>query len=456
MRPTARRIPVILILALTAGMLVVVGATPALAAPVTTTFSSGDGVFGGQDRHTEFSVDDITYVPAFVIANHPAWAKIPGTEYTAGAADWASNAPATNTFFRSFFVLPPGVTGASLQVCVHADDASETRLNGTLILSQVGFSDPAECATSANLVTGVNTLKFTHTNTGGPGGLNFEAQLTFDGCTSTGTTGDDNLVGTDGADVLCGLGGNDSFSGLRGNDVLIGGPGNDFLAGGRGDDVLDGGMGADSVTVQDSGVTGVVNVNLVTGSSTNTILGSDTLVPVTVENVVGSPGADTITGNAFDNFVNGKAGDDTATGGDGADTLVGGAGGDSLSGQAGNDAIQPGTGNDPLVDGGAGTGDTLKYNDITGNLLTVDLLLNGMAPGSSDAGNDAISGFENVTGSAGNDSLLGDLGATVSVLNGIGGDDDLWVNDSSPGDVANGGPGTDTCTGDAGDTLVSC
>lgn len=453
-----RRAPFLVILALAANLLVVVGATPALAAPVTTTFSSGDGAFGGQDRHTEFSLDDVTYVPAVVIANHPAWAKIPGTEYTAGGAGWAGSAPATTTFFRSFFALPPGVTGASLQVCVHSDDSAIVFLNGTQILSMTGFANPADCATnSANLVTGVNTLKIAHSNGGGPAGLNFEGQLTFDGCSGiVGTGADDNLVGTDGADVLCGLGGNDSFSGLRGDDVLLGGPGNDFLAGGRGDDVLDGGMGADSVTVQDSGVTGGVDVNLATGASANATLGSDTLVPVTIENVVGSAGDDTVTGNAYDNFVNAKAGGDTVNGGDGNDTLVGNTGNDSLFGEAGNDALQPGTGDDPVVDGGTGTGDTLKYNDITGNGLEVDLKLNFMNPSSSDAGNDAIAGFENVTGSPGIDLLLGDIGATVSVVNGIGGDDNIFVNDSSPGDLANGGPGTDTCTADGGDTQVSC
>jgi uncharacterized repeat protein (TIGR01451 family) len=66
-----------------------------------------------------------------------------------------------------------------------------------------------------------------------------------DGCTITGTSGDETLRGTPGRDVICGRGGEDVLSGLRGNDVLRGGGGDDVLKGGAGRDRLSGQAGRD-------------------------------------------------------------------------------------------------------------------------------------------------------------------------------------------------------------------
>jgi hypothetical protein len=95
------------------------------------------------------------------------------------------------------------------------------------------------------------------------------------GCTITGTDGDDVLTGTAGDDVICGLGGKDTLIGLGGDDVLLGGDGADTLLGGAGNDVLKGGRGADEL------VGGKGNDRLTGGAGRDHLAGSggkDTLL----------------------------------------------------------------------------------------------------------------------------------------------------------------------------------
>ena len=123
-----------------------------------------------------------------------------------------------------------------------------------------------------------------------------------------------------------------------------------------------------------------VDVSLVSGTATGQ--GTDTLS--TIENVIGSDGADTIRGTGEANILygsdindtveadgndslvggagddmlhGGDAGDDTLLGGDDNDTLVGGDGVDQLMGGSGNDVLRGGEGSDSgtgVLDGGAG------------------------------------------------------------------------------------------------------
>ena len=89
---------------------------------------------------------------------------------------------------------------------------------------------------------------------------------------------------------------------------------------------------------------------------------------VQVENVVGSAGADKITGTSDDNTLEGGDGDDELSAGGGDDTLDGGAGDDDLSGGDGDDLLIPGFGKADKVDGGNGV-DTLQmlgtFDDYT-------------------------------------------------------------------------------------------
>jgi Ca2+-binding RTX toxin-like protein len=178
-------------------------------------------------------------------------------------------------------------------------------------------------------------------------------------CTKTGTANAETLSGTSGADVICAGGGNDTVKGLGGNDILKGQGGNDKLLGGAGDDTLDGEIGTDTASYSASLT--AVNASLATNSSTGE--GSDTFVGV--ENLLGSPKADTLTGSGANNTLTGGGGGDTEHGGAGNDKVVGSGGSDYLYGEDGADTVnsKDGVNGNDALDGGIGT-DT-KTTDAT-------------------------------------------------------------------------------------------
>ncbi len=104
-----------------------------------------------------------------------------------------------------------------------------------------------------------------------------------------------------------------------------------------------------------------MSVDLGAGTGSGADQGSDSIA--TVENVTGSPQADTLTGSGGANTLSGGAGTDVLNGGDGNDTLRGGDGDDNILGGDGNDHLY-GDPNDDNLDGGPGN-DTLDGG--TGN-----------------------------------------------------------------------------------------
>jgi len=273
-----------------------------------------------------------------------------------------------------------------------------------------------------------------------------------------GGTGNDTLMGNLANNALTGGAGNDLLMGYEGNDTLAGMVGNDTLSGGVGNDVLNGGAaGSDTAAYTDSG--SAVSVSLaLQGSPQNTIgAGTDTLS--NIENLNGSNFNDTLTGDANANVLDGLAGNDKLSGNAGNDTLIGEAGNDTMSGGAGNDkltgltgddSLNGGTGNDSM-DGGAAGNDTASYADAPA-AVTVSLARQGAAQNTIGAGVDTLSNFENLTGSAFNDTLTGD--SKANMLNGLAGNDTL--NGGLGNDVMDGGAaGSDTASyADAG-TAVS-
>ncbi|RLB33747.1 MAG: hypothetical protein DRH20_13000, partial [Deltaproteobacteria bacterium] len=176
----------------------------------------------------------------------------------------------------------------------------------------------------------------------------------------------------------------DHLIGGSASDVLTGDDKANVIAGGPGDDIINGGGGAD--TVDYGSAPGAVNVNLSSQSATGGG-GADTVR--NVENIVGSPFDDTLTGDGNANVIRGGPGDDIIDGGGGADTVdYGGA---------------PGA--------------------VTVNLATMS------ATGA--AGSDIVRGMENIIGSPFDDTLTGD--GNANVIQGGPGDDALA-----------GGPGDDT------------
>jgi Ca2+-binding RTX toxin-like protein len=290
------------------------------------------------------------------------------------------------------------------------------------------------------------------------------------------------LTGTEGDDILAGGADADTLVGLGGDDTLQGGDGDDLLIGGAGNNTLDGGAGGDTVSYADDHVVvpmfSFLMINL--ASQSVSIIGPvatllDTLV--SIENAVGSSGADWLIGGAGDNHLYGGAGGDVLNGGGGADVLEGGEGNDSFGTDIGVTSLQPGSlmlggdgddsfrsgnsndtmhgdaGNDTfqiqnyaatrIVDGGEGvdtvtfTGGPIAYSSgvvFDLGVTTAQTVAPGMVVTASTV--------ENVTGSGAADVLIGD--ANANVLNGGAGDDTLV-----------GGRGADTLTGGAGaDTFV--
>ena len=134
-------------------------------------------------------------------------------------------------------------------------------------------------------------------------------------CTITGTNGPDHLVGTAGDDVLCGLGGNDVIAGRGGRDIISGGRGT---------------HDAVSFAWASAGVD--VRVALFASGQGPEFLSG-------IEDVVGSPFADVISGDSLPNTVQSGSGADTIHAGDGNDVARGGPGKDMIGAGTGLDRL---------------------------------------------------------------------------------------------------------------------
>ena len=310
------------------------------------------------------------------------------------------------------------------------------------------------------------------------------------------------VIGSGSADSITGDASGNQLFGGNSADTLNGGDGNDTLTGGAGADVLNGGNGTDFAYY--STAVAAVSINLATSTFTGDATGD---VLTNVEAIVATSFNDTLIGDGNANALYGVTGNDSISGGAGADTLDGGTGTDLLdysassagvtvnlvtnvnsggdaagdfltgfenvigSGQndaitgdglanaiyggAGDDALQGGVGADTL-DGGSGTGDTVDY---TGSFAGVSVNVGTNAVSGGDAAVDVITGFENATGSAFNDTLTGDGAANAltgnggnDVLNGGAAADQLYGGDGD--DTLTGGLGTDTMDGGAGIDLA--
>jgi len=250
--------------------------------------------------------------------------------------------------------------------------------------------------TTANATVNLNTGTATSGQTGADTLVNIEGVL--GGC------GADNLTGSNNADILDGGAAADTINGGAGNDTLSGGAGNgDVVNGGAGNDLIiynfgdgtdtsyDGGADNDTLRITGTaggdtltavwngtsltsftGATTLLNIEAVTadllgGTDTLSYAGTAAANGVTVnlgtgtasgftqlvsiENVIGGAGNDTITGDANANNLNGGAGADTLNGGAGNDTLTGGGGSDMLIGSLGDDNMNGNAGDDVFVFG---------------------------------------------------------------------------------------------------------
>ncbi len=211
-----------------------------------------------------------------------------------------------------------------------------------------------------------------------------------------------------------------------GNDTLIGNDANNRLTGGAGDDNLHGGNGSDTAIY--SAASAGVTVNLTLTAAQNTIgAGFDLLE--SIENVIGSNFADTITGTTAANDLLGGAGNDV---------ILGGSGNDQLNGGAGDDQLNGGSGTDVAIYAGAAAG------------VAVNLSLTG-AQNSRGAGIDTLTSIEQLVGSSFNDRLTGNA-ASNRLTGGLG--NDILTGDAG-NDLLEGGDGTDALDGGAGDDRLN-
>jgi Ca2+-binding RTX toxin-like protein len=148
----------------------------------------------------------------------------------------------------------------------------------------------------------------------------------------------------------------------------------------------------------------------------------------------------TLGGNGNATLI-GDNNDNILTGGDGNDTLIGNGGNDTLNGMGGNDLLNGGAGND-ILNGGSGI-DTATYSDALGG-VTVDLSITAQQ-NTIGSGLDTLTGIENLTGSAFNDTLTGNAGDNVIL--GLNGDDTLIA--TAGNDTLDGG--ANTAVGDTAD-----
>ena len=162
---------------------------------------------------------------------------------------------------------------------------------------------------------------------------------------------------------------------------------------------------------------------------------------VVIENATGSSATDTLIGNDADNALKGNKGNDLLRGNSGRDTLGGGSGDDVLKGGAGDDLLSGWTGNDVLT-GGLGAdvlngGDGIDMADYSGAMDSVVVELNDATKNAGQAAGDVLSNIENLTGGAGDDTLLGNSGRNT-----------FWGGKGD--DVARGRMNVDTIYGNSG------
>jgi len=224
----------------------------------------------------------------------------------------------------SFFGSDDGDADSSPNFYGTSAAAPDAAAVAALMLSANGALTPADIK---NLITDSATDMGAAgpDTTNGAGLLN--AQLAV-GYAKTGTISNatqQTVNGTHLADTIIGTSANTTLMGLDGNDTLQGTVADETLNGGTGSDTASYANAATSVTV-DLTVVGSQN----TGGG-----GHDTLV--SIENLIGSPQGDTLTGGATSNTLTGGVGDDTLSGGGGNDFLIGGPGQDSLTSGTGND-----------------------------------------------------------------------------------------------------------------------
>ena len=288
-----------------------------------------------------------------------------------------------------------------------------------------------------------------------------------------GGEGDNSLTGGSNDDTINGNGGDDNINGGNGDDDIDGGNGDDIIEGGAGADMLDGGESTgDSDTLSyagspsgpttgadlnpRNGVTVTLNSDPVATDNTRTHAEGDTSI-TGFENLTGSRYNDLLIGDNGVNIIKGGSGHDIIRGAGAGSEMEGGSGRDKLEGVDGAFLSYAGSGSGVNVD----LSDT---SDVT--LSTADAALFGVATvtgvikvSGGDATGDIATGFNDVIGGRGSDTLTGNdqdnelrgMGGNDTLTGGVGNDD---LKGGEGRDTLRGGTGADTLDGGPGADIL--
>ncbi|MBX7540866.1 calcium-binding protein, partial [Qipengyuania sphaerica] len=226
--------------------------------------------------------------------------------------------------------------------------------------------------------------------------------------------GADLVYGQGGVDIIF-LGEFDSAYGGGGNDLIYSGGQGSSVDAGEGDDLVIGAVGGNQWL---HGGDGIDKLDL-----------SSIDVDYAFDLNTGQTNFETQSFTAFENastgdgddFLSGTSGANILSAGLGADTIYGRGGDDVLNGSSGDDLLEGGSGNDE-INGGADT-DTASYTQASSGVF-VRLQQQGSYQYTEGAGNDRLTGIENLTGSQFRDRLEGDDGSNR--IEGLGGDDRVY------------------------------
>jgi Ca2+-binding RTX toxin-like protein len=267
------------------------------------------------------------------------------------------------------FIAPAGASAAPSSAEVASDGILDVLADGgdpTPHTINVSYSGGYAISDSAGVTGGSGCAQTSSTSvfcTGGGGGIAVGTGAGADRITMASVSpaaSDPNFTTATG--ILSG-GGNDTIVGSPVADLIIAGDGNDTIDGGLGPDQIDGKQGIDTLTYASRPASEPVLVRfeshpddpsaqfLPSGSN-----GGAEGDHADVENVVGTPGDDTMIGyreepvvvypSSAANTFTGGAGNDVLLGVSGPDRLIGGPGKDRLIGGPGSDRCVGGSGKD--------------------------------------------------------------------------------------------------------------
>jgi len=255
---------------------------------------------------------------------------------------------------RNFFAAPQSITilptGGILKGSLGSDQLTSVERIIANPFASNNLIDASTAAAPSFIDVDLSTSRLTVRNVPFLGTLNFTVN-NFDDV--SGTNQNDLIRGDSQNNRLRGNGGNDTFFGTLGNDTLEGGTGNDtadYRGLGRAitvkptgivekrfagvDDTIsmetiiaDSLVGGNTIDSSTASFGASLSINLSTGAAS--VFGPFPTINRTFLNfddVIGTSGNDTITGDFQANILNGGGGNDTLVGGAGADTLTGGTG----------------------------------------------------------------------------------------------------------------------------------